>query len=43
VHDNDGQRAGAIRLPVAVAKYLDAGLYFDQSLLGRRQMEASRD
>jgi hypothetical protein len=29
VHNNDGQRVRSIRLPVAVAKHLDAGRHFD--------------
>ena len=43
VHNNDGQRVRSIRLPVAVAKHLDAGRDFDQPLLRRRQMKTSRD
>ena len=29
VHDDDGQRAGAIRLPVTMAEDLDGGRHFD--------------
>jgi hypothetical protein len=41
MHNDDGQRARAIRLPVAVAKHLDARLDFDQPLVRHRQMEMS--
>ena len=43
VDDDDGQRARAVRLPVAMAKHLDAGLDFDQALFGRGKMKPSLD
>src|SRR6266850_1921613 len=41
MHDDDGQRFRAVRLPVAVAKHLDAGRNFNQTLFGRGQTKVS--
>jgi hypothetical protein len=43
MHKNNGERFGSLRLPVAMTKDLDAGLDFDQALLGRRHMKAPLD
>lgn len=43
VHDDDGESARAIGLPVTVAEHFDAGLDFDEALLGAGQMKAARD
>jgi len=41
MHNNDGQRERSVRLPMAMTKYLDARLNFDQPLFGLWQTNAS--
>src|SRR5689334_19484392 len=37
--DDDGERLGAIRLPMAVAKHLNASFHLNEALFRRRQMQ----